>query len=132
MRLCNCPPLRGRIGIGSIALGLALLLPLLIGAPSARGADAPTTAQAVVAGAAAPAAATPAAEPEPDKTGAFMSTPTSASTPGFTAVTEKSSPADMAKAINSVAGAQARNYFGVNFVWVLVSGFLVIFMKAGF
>src|SRR6185437_13642856 len=71
-------------------------------------------------------------EPVADRTGAFQTTPTSMSTPGYTPVTEKSTQKDMAAAINAAAAGQARNYFSINFVWVLVAGFLVIFMQAGF
>jgi hypothetical protein len=76
--------------------------------------------------------ARPRAEPASDFTGAYQLTPTSASTPGYKPVTEKSTPAEMAAAVNAVAGAEARNYFSTNFVWVLIAGFLVIFMQAGF
>jgi Amt family ammonium transporter len=71
-------------------------------------------------------------EPVPDKTGANQSTPTAASTPNFKAVTEKSSPKEVADSINAVAAGQARDYHSINFVWVLIAGFLVIFMQAGF
>src|SRR4051794_32151699 len=75
----------------------------------------PTTAPSVTAAVTLAATPTPAAptDPVPDRTGAYQSTPTSASTPGFTPVTETSSPKDMAAAINAVAGGQARNYFSV-------------------
>jgi Amt family ammonium transporter len=39
---------------------------------------------------------------------------------------------DAAKNIDAVAQSSSRNYFSVNFVWILVAGFLVIFMQAGF
>lgn len=79
------------------------------------------------------AAATPAAPaPVPDKTGANQLTPTAASTPTYTALTETSSPKDMATAVNAIAAGQSRNYFSINFMWVLIAGFLVIFMQAGF
>src|SRR4051794_10370890 len=70
---------------------------------TAARADAPATAPA-----SAPAAAV---APTPDPTGAYQSTPTAASTPGYAAVTEASTPKEMAAAINATANAQARNYF---------------------
>jgi Amt family ammonium transporter len=74
-----------------------------------------------------------AAEVEPDKTGAFQSTPTSASVPGYTKLDPKTmSPEQVASGIDAVAKSSSRNFFGLNFVWVLVCGFLVIFMQAGF
>src|SRR6266478_2999139 len=32
----------------------------------------------------------------------------------------------------AVAQSASRSYFSINFVWVLIAGFLVIFMQAGF
>ena len=74
-----------------------------------------------------------AADAEPDKTGAFQSTPTPASVPGYTKLDpKKMTPEDVASGIDAVAQSSSRNYFSLNFVWVLVAGFLVIFMQAGF
>lgn len=108
------------------AAAVVVSMGVFAAAPTAR-ADGPTTEPAAAA-TTQPAAAVVA----PDPIGAYQSTPTAASTPGYTPVTEKSSAKEMAAAINATANAQARNYFSVNFVWVLVAGFLVIFMQAGF
>src|SRR3954452_14491669 len=72
-------------------------------------------------------------DPVPDKTGAFQTTPTAASVPGYTKPDPaKATTKDLAVAIDAVAQSTSRSYFSVNFVWVLVAGFLVIFMQAGF
>jgi Amt family ammonium transporter len=72
-------------------------------------------------------------EPAPDKTGAFQLTPTAASVPGYTKPDpEKATTKELATAVDAVAQSSSRNYFSVNFVWVLIAGFLVIFMQAGF
>jgi ammonium transporter, Amt family len=72
-------------------------------------------------------------EPAPDKTGAFQLTPTAASVPGYTKPDpEKATSKDLAVAVDAVAQSSSRNYFSINFVWVLIAGFLVIFMQAGF
>jgi len=74
-----------------------------------------------------------AADPEPDKTGAFQLTPTPASVPGYTKLDpKKMTPEDVASRLDAVAQSSSRNFFSINFVWVLVAGFLVIFMQAGF
>jgi len=74
-----------------------------------------------------------AADAEPDKTGAYQSTPTPASVPGYAKLDpKKMTPEDVASGIDAVAQSSSRNYFSLNFVWVLVAGFLVIFMQAGF
>ncbi len=72
-------------------------------------------------------------DPAPDKTGAFQTTPTAYSVPGYT----KPDPAkatikDLATAVDAVAQATSHGVFAVNFVWVLIAGFLVMFMQAGF
>ncbi|HEX3595544.1 MAG TPA: ammonium transporter [Polyangiaceae bacterium] len=72
-------------------------------------------------------------EPAPDPIGASQMMPTAASVPGYTKLDpEKASTKDLAAAVDSVAQSSSRNYFSLNFVWVLVAGFLVIFMQAGF
>jgi len=74
-----------------------------------------------------------AADVEPDKTGAFQATPTPASVPGYTKLDpKKMTPEQVASGIDAVAQSSSRNFFSLNFVWVLVAGFLVIFMQAGF
>src|ERR1041384_364451 len=79
------------------------------------------------------ASAARAAEVLPDKTGAFQSTPTPASVPGYTKLDPKRmTPEQVAAGIDAVAQSSSHNYFSINFVWVLVAGFLVIFMQAGF
>src|SRR3954463_11296730 len=72
-------------------------------------ADTPATAPTT-----APVAAATATEPVPDPTGTYQLTPPSASTPGYTPVTDKSSPKEMAAAINAAASAQARNSFSIH------------------
>jgi Amt family ammonium transporter len=72
-------------------------------------------------------------EPAPDKTGAYQMTPTAASVPGYTKPDpDKATTKELATAVDAVAQSSSRNYFSVNFVWVLIAGFLVIFMQAGF
>lgn len=78
-------------------------------------------------------------EPQPDPVGAFQMTPTSMSTPGYTAPADPTKPtAEEMKAekiianVHAVAQGQARNFFSINYVWTLVAGFLVMFMQAGF
>ncbi|MEO6600200.1 MAG: ammonium transporter [Polyangiaceae bacterium] len=74
-----------------------------------------------------------AADVAPDKTGAFQTTPTPASVPGYTKLDpKKMTPEEVAGGIDAVAQSSSHNYFAINFVWVLVAGFLVIFMQAGF
>jgi len=72
-------------------------------------------------------------DPVPDKTGAFQTTPTAYSVPGYT----KPDPAkatikDLAVAVDATAQAASHALFSVNFVWTLIAGFLVMFMQAGF
>ena len=109
------------------ALTLCAAVVALTAAPAAH-AQMPATMPAM----AAPAATPTPENPAPDYTGATMTTPSGLSTPGYTAVDEKSSAKEMATGLNAVAGAQARDYYSINFVWVLVAGFLVMFMQAGF
>jgi len=69
----------------------------------------------------------------PDKTGAFQTTPTPASVPGYTKLDPKTmTPEQVAASVHAVAQSSSHNFFGINYVWVLVCGFLVIFMQAGF
>src|SRR5205823_4204766 len=80
---------------------------------------------------AAPAA--PAAEPVPDKTGAFQTTPTPYSVPGYTKPDpEKATTKELATAVDAVAQSASHGIYSANFVWTLVAGFLVMFMQAGF
>jgi Amt family ammonium transporter len=72
-------------------------------------------------------------DPVPDKTGAFQTTPTAYSVPGYT----KPDPAratvkDLAIAVDAVAQSASHGLYAGNFVWTLVAGFLVMFMQAGF
>jgi len=74
-----------------------------------------------------------AADAEPDKTGAFQMTPTPASVPGYSKLDpKKMTPEEVAAGIDAIAQSSSRSYFSINFVWVLIAGFLVIFMQAGF
>ncbi|MGZ5133171.1 MAG: ammonium transporter [Caldimonas sp.] len=79
------------------------------------------------------AAPSQADEPTPDKIGAFQSTPNATSVPGYTKPDpEKASVKEVAVAVDAVAQSASHTFFSVNFVWVLIAGFLVIFMQAGF
>jgi Amt family ammonium transporter len=72
-------------------------------------------------------------DPVPDKTGAFQTTPTAYSVPGYTKPDPaKATPKDLAVAVDAVAQAASHGIFSANFVWTLVAGFLVMFMQAGF
>jgi Amt family ammonium transporter len=72
-------------------------------------------------------------EPAPDKTGAFQSTPSSYSVPGYTKPDPaKATTKDLAGAVDAVAQAASHGLYSVNFVWTLIAGFLVMFMQAGF
>jgi Amt family ammonium transporter len=74
-----------------------------------------------------------AGDPAPDPVGAYQMTPTPASVPGYTKLDpDKATIKDLAAAVDAVAQSSSRNYFSINFVWVLIAGFLVIFMQAGF
>lgn len=72
-------------------------------------------------------------EPQPDKIGAFQTTPTAYSVPGYTKLDPaKATPKDVSAAVDAVAQSASHAMFSVNFVWVLIAGFLVMFMQAGF
>jgi len=72
-------------------------------------------------------------EPVPDKTGAFQTTPTAYSVPGYTKPDPaKATTKDLAVAVDATAQAASHALFSVNFMWTLIAGFLVIFMQAGF
>ncbi len=71
--------------------------------------------------------------PVPDKTGAFQTTPTAYSVPGYTKPDpEKATTKELAAAVDAVAQASSHGIYSVNFVWTLIAGFLVMFMQAGF
>ena len=72
-------------------------------------------------------------DPVPDKTGAFQTTPTAYSVPGYTKPDPaKATTKDLAIAVDAVAQSASHGIFSANFVWTLVAGFLVMFMQAGF
>ncbi len=72
-------------------------------------------------------------EPVPDKTGAFQTAPTPYSVPGYVKPDpEKATNKELAVAVDAAAQSASHALFGVNFVWTLVAGFLVMFMQAGF
>ena len=72
-------------------------------------------------------------EPTPDPVGAYQTTPTAGSIAGYTKPDpDKATTKELATAIDAVAMSASRSYFSINFVWVLIAGFLVIFMQAGF
>ena len=72
-------------------------------------------------------------EPVPDKIGAFQLTPNAISVPGYTKPDpEKATVKDLSVAVDAVAQSTSRSFYSINFVWVLIAGFLVIFMQAGF
>jgi ammonium transporter, Amt family len=72
-------------------------------------------------------------EPAPDPIGAYQTTPTAGSIAGYTKLDpEKATTKELAAALDAVAQSSSRSYFSINFVWVLIAGFLVIFMQAGF
>jgi Amt family ammonium transporter len=72
-------------------------------------------------------------EPTPDPVGAYQTTPTPGSIAGYTKPDpDKATTKELATAIDAVAMSASRSYFSINFVWVLIAGFLVIFMQAGF
>jgi Amt family ammonium transporter len=71
--------------------------------------------------------------PVADKVGAFQTTPTAFSVPGYTKPDpEKATTKELAVAVDAVAQKTSQSIFSVNFVWVLIAGFLVMFMQAGF
>jgi len=72
-------------------------------------------------------------DPVPDKTGAFQTTPSAYSVPGYTKPDPaKATTKDLAIAVDAVAQSASHGLYSANFVWVLVAGFLVMFMQAGF
>jgi Amt family ammonium transporter len=72
-------------------------------------------------------------EPVPDRTGAFQTTPTAYSVPGYTKPDPaKATNKELAIAVDAVAQSASHGIFSSNFVWTLVAGFLVMFMQAGF
>src|SRR5215471_17332565 len=72
-------------------------------------------------------------DPVPDKTGAFQTTPSSYSVPGYTKPDpEKATTKELATAVDAAAQAASHGIFASNFVWTLIAGFLVMFMQAGF
>jgi Amt family ammonium transporter len=84
----------------------------------------------LLATAAAPAMAD---DPVPDRTGAFQTTPSAYSVPGYTKPDPaKATPKDLAVAVDAVAQSASHGIYSANFVWTLVAGFLVMFMQAGF
>ena len=89
-----------------------------------------TILAALLATAAAPAMAD---DPVPDKTGAFQTTPSAYSVPGYTKPDPaKATTKDLAVAVDAVAQSASHGLYSSNFVWTLVAGFLVMFMQAGF
>jgi Amt family ammonium transporter len=135
-------PARRPVAILVLALGL-----LGVAAAAARADEPPAAtppaaqpagpAPAAAAPAAAPAAVTPPAAPapppEPDRTGAFQSTRTAYSVPNYTKPDpDKATTKDLAVAVDAVAQSASHGIYSVNFVWVLIAGFLVMFMQAGF
>ena len=72
-------------------------------------------------------------DPVPDKTGAFQTTPSAYSVPGYTKPDPaKATTKDLAVAVDAVAQSASHGIYASNFVWTLVAGFLVMFMQAGF
>jgi Amt family ammonium transporter len=72
-------------------------------------------------------------DPVPDKVGAFQTTPTAYTVPGYTKPDPaKATTKDLAVAVDAVAQSASHSLFSVNFVWTLIAGFLVMFMQAGF
>jgi Amt family ammonium transporter len=72
-------------------------------------------------------------EPAPDRTGAYQSVPNAISVPNYVKPDpEKATTKELSVAVDAVAASASRSYFSINFVWVLIAGFLVIFMQAGF
>jgi ammonium transporter, Amt family len=80
-----------------------------------------------------PATRAMADDPVPDKIGAFQTTPTAYTVPGYTKPDPaKATTKDLAVAVDAVAQSASHSLFSINFVWTLVAGFLVMFMQAGF
>src|SRR5260221_2059583 len=92
-----------------------------------------TTTRAFADDAPAASAAAPASDPVPDKTGAFQSTPTAYSVPGYTKTDpEKATTKELATAVVAFARSASHGVYAGNFVRTLVAGFRVMFMHAGF
>src|SRR5258708_35516522 len=112
------PVHRWRQWLACIALAMTLLS--LFNTTRAYADDAP---------AAAASAAAPAGPPEPDKTGAFQTTPPPYSVPGYTKPDPaKARPKEVATAVDAVAQSASHGLYAGNFAWTLVAGFLVMFM----
>lgn len=80
-----------------------------------------------------PATRAMADDPVPDKIGAFQTTPTAYTVPGYTKPDPaKATTKDLAVAVDAVAQSASHSLFSVNFMWTLIAGFLVMFMQAGF
>ncbi|HSR97115.1 MAG TPA: ammonium transporter [Kofleriaceae bacterium] len=115
--------------IALVALGLAGIA----GAPAYADQPAPATAPAVAPASSPPAAAAAASAPAPDRTGAYQSTPTAFSVPGYIKPDpDKATTKELAVAVDAVAQSSSHGIYSINFVWVLIAGFLVMFMQAGF
>jgi Amt family ammonium transporter len=72
-------------------------------------------------------------DPVPDKIGAFQTTPTAYSVPGYTKPdAAKATSKDIVAAVDAIAQSASHGIYSVNFVWTLIAGFLVMFMQAGF
>jgi Amt family ammonium transporter len=119
-------------------LAIIVMVGGLLGFGAAAYADDPPAAAPSAPPAAAPAPSTPApaaaaAEPVPDRIGAYQTTPTTYSVPGYTKPDpDKATPKELAVAVDAVAQSASHGIFSVNFVWTLIAGFLVMFMQAGF
>jgi Amt family ammonium transporter len=71
--------------------------------------------------------------PAADSVGAFQTTPTAFSVPAYVKpVPDKATTKELAVAVDAVAQKTSQAIFSINFVWVLLAGFLVMFMQAGF
>ena len=117
----SLPVQRWRQWLAGIALAMTLVS--MFSTTRAYADDAP----------AASAAAAPAAPPAPDRTGAFQTTPTAYSVPGYTKPDpDKATAKEIAVAVDAVAQSASHGIYAINFVWTLVAGFLVMFMQAGF
>jgi len=93
-----------------VALGLAGIA----GAPAYADEPAPATAPAPAPAATPPAAATPA--PAPDRTGAYQSTPTAFSVPGYTKPDpNKATTKELAIAVDAVAQSSSHGIYSINF-----------------
>ena len=119
---------------GGVVALIALLLGLAIATPAhAQTTPAPSTTPAAATPAAAPAAVAPAAAPVADPGG--LATGSGADLMNIAPMKNSPSIADAAKtepfAVN-LADMVRQNQLGINFVWTLVAGFLVMLMQLGF